>query len=73
MITVETLPICLCTLSALVFGDGAESYNKAWHAFVVGDKYGVEVLKKDGKAWFIEKMNVCLLAHNTRGAAAQKD
>jgi hypothetical protein len=55
-----------------VFGDSAESYNKAWHAFVVGDKYGVEVLKNDGKAWFIEKMNVCLPAHNTRGAAAQK-
>jgi hypothetical protein len=61
------------TLSARVFGDSAESYNEAWHAFIVGDKYGVEVLENDGKAWFIEKMNVCLPAHNTRGAAAQKD
>lgn len=69
---VETLPIYLCTLSARVFGDSAESYNKAWHAFVVGDKYGVEILKNDGGAWFIEKMNACLPAYNTRGAAAQK-
>jgi len=53
------------TLSACVFGDSAESYNEAWHAFIVGDKYGVEVLKNDGKAWFIEKMNACLPAYNT--------
>jgi hypothetical protein len=67
------LLLYLYALSATAFGDNAESYNEAWHAFVIADKYGVEVLKNDSKAWLIEKMNAYLPAYNTGGAAAQKD